>query len=148
MTTTGKTDTNVVPLSDAGVPITVDANGYATLVAGATYFYPLSEPGDLVQSAHVQWDIAAILTITFADTNQNEVTPFSVVAGRWIQENPLTAYIPVLGGTATGMTVAVPGGTAGGAMYNISGAGTKRSRLKIVVGGTGGVVRVSKHGKE
>jgi len=79
-------------------------------------------------------DIAAILTITFADTNQNEVSNHNAVAGKWIQENPLTAYIPVLGGTATGMTVAVPGGTAGGAMYNVSGAGTKRSRLKIVVG--------------
>lgn len=137
-----------------------------TLVLGTTYYFPFgaqhsATPAETpVVTAQVRWDAAAILTITVETTvfpssfqaldprtPPVQVSDFDATAGFWLQQNPTTAYVPATGGTPTNMTVAVAGGTAGGCEFDISNLGSRRARIKIVVGGTGGVVRVGIHGK-
>jgi hypothetical protein len=136
--------------------IEAKASGY-TLASSTSYYYDLgpSSREGAFQSVHVKWDSAAILTITIEDSNFTDVTVYDTTAGNWLLENPSTAYIAnkstdasTGGSTVTNATVAVAGGTAGGCFFNIGMTGAMRTRLKIAVGGTGGVVRVSVATKE
>ena len=140
----------------------------ATLASGSTYYFPFATKDGDINSAHLVWDANVILTsVVLEDTNlpayygqagtapeTSDTSDYSSTKGAWIQENPTTSYISVTssdgttgGATVTGSTIAVAGGTAGGAMLNISGLASKRCRLHVVVGATGGVVRVHTHGK-
>lgn len=124
--------------------------GY-TLASGQTYYYPVdhgtADCGNV--AIHVKWDNAAILTITVEDTCFTDVLGYSTTAGEWEKENNTSAYVAADGGaTVTAMTVTVPGGTAGGCLFNLGFLGSMRCRLKIVVGGTGGVVRVAANQKD
>ena len=78
-----------------------------------------------------------------------EVSDHNTVAGTWLAEDPTDAFVATdgAGTTATNGVVAVAGGTAGGAMWHVDTA-ARRTRLKVVVGGTGGEVRVATWGKE
>lgn len=125
--------------------------GY-TLANGTTYYYPL---GRAVKDApftavHIKWDINAILTITVEDTCFDDVNDWDTTAGNWVKEDPSTAYVAHDGAsTVLNGTVSVPGGTAAGsALYHIANTGAMRCRLKVIVGGTGGVVRVAQNAKE
>lgn len=141
-----------------------------TLVLSTTYVFPFGAPRSAVPAesplvaAFVRWDAAAILTITVetaivpaawlgADPRAGtpQLTDFDATAGFWLPQNPPTAYVPVVGGTvgtgATAMTVSVAGGAAGGCEFDLGNFGARRGRVKIVVGATGGVVRVGVHGK-
>lgn len=135
-----------------GEPLGKEPNkaGY-TLVAGTTYYYYLGNQSKeaAFQSVHLKWDAAAVLTITIEDSNLDDVLSYSVTAGEWIKEDPSTAYVGGSGGvTVTNATVAVAGGTAGGCMFHLGLMGSLRTRVKVVVGGTGGVVRVAACHKE
>jgi hypothetical protein len=124
--------------------------GYA-LANGATYYYELARVGMAApyQSFHVKWDIAAILTITVESSCFSDVNAWSTVAGEWEKEDPTTAYVAHDGNsTVVNATVSVPGGTVGGCLYHVAQTGALRTRLKILVGGTGGVVRVAGCAKE
>jgi hypothetical protein len=146
---------DLVPFTAAGVELdnagaNPNQSGY-TLVAGTTYYYPLGRGVKEAPyiSASVKWDASAILTITVEDTNFTDVSNTSTTAGDWEKENPSTAYVAADGNaTVTAATVVVPGGTAGGCCYNLGFIGSLRARLKIVVGGTGGVVRVAQNMKD
>lgn len=159
--------TGAVVLANRNIPSggTITALG-CTLASGTTYFFPLGSsrspvPAEVsVVSAHVRWDAAAILTITIETsvfpsslqggdprTGTPQLTHFDTTPGFWLLQNPPTAYVPVVGGIATAMTVAVAGGTAGGCEFDLGNLGPRRGHVKIVVGGTGGVVRVGVHGK-
>lgn len=119
------------------------------LANGTTYYVPLGGGDEaLVESLHVQWDNAAILTITIEDTNNPDVSLVSATAGEWIQENPTTAYVGATGGTPTNLTVAVAGGTQGGCMIHLGNIGSLRARAKVAVGGTGGTVNFCSHAKD
>jgi len=136
-----------------------------TLANGTTYYFPFGAQASPVPAetplvtVQLRWDAAAILTITvettvFPATVQRgdprgpaQLSDFDTTAGFWLQQNPSTAYVPVTGGTATAMTVAVAGGSAGGCEFDLGNFGTRRGRVKVVVGGTGGVVRCGVHGK-
>jgi hypothetical protein len=127
--------------------------GY-TLVHDTTYYYDL---GPLVkeathQSVHCKWDASIILTsISIEDSNLPDVSLTSATAGDWIHEDPTNAYVAAVGGTATKATVAVAGGSAGGCVFHLHGMGlseSARCRLKVVVAGTGGVLRVATAGKD
>lgn len=134
MASTVGTNNNVTPIKATdGTDVAVDANGYATLLSGATYYYPLSDGKATCISAQIEWDAAAILTITFEDCNFNEISNHSAVAGKWIP---------------SALTASAAGGSAGGAIFNVADLATRRQRLKVVVGGTGGQVRVARHGKD
>lgn len=150
----------VAPITTAGAAVTMTDAGNATLSSGTTYYYPLGNPSQKLlnevaaaplEFVQIQWDANAILTITYEDTcwSVADVTSYSSTAGDWIKEDPSTAYVAVLTGSATvlNMTISVAGGTAGGATIHLGNFGAPRARLKVVVGVAGGVVRVGQHGK-
>lgn len=148
---------DVAPIKSDGTSTSTPngKQGY-TLLSGTTYYYPLGGNSAPLESCHVQWDASIIITaITIEDTNFDDVTNYSATSGEWISENPSTAYISTTshnastgGATVTASTIAVAGGTAGGCMYHLGNTGAKRTRLSVVVGGTGGVLRVATHGKD
>ncbi len=151
----------VAPIGTSGTALAMDADtGLSTLVLSTTYLYPLGNAEKFasevrraeLEYVHVRWDASAILTITFETTGLTRplgTTDYSTTAGEWVKEDPTTAYVAVTSGAATvsNMTVSVAGGNAGGATFHIGNFAAPRARLKIVVGGTGGVVGVAQHGK-
>lgn len=127
--------------------------GAYTLSSGTTYYYPIGGADSPVTSAHVQWDAAIVITsITIEDCNMQpaDVTDYSATAGEWIDEDPSTAFVGTVGSGAsvTNGVVANSGGAAGGCMFHVADNGARRIRLKVVVAGTGGELRVSAWGKE
>jgi hypothetical protein len=146
----------VAPIDSAGaapVAAVPGPRGQFTLSSGTTYLYILTAADPTRISAHVQWDAAVVITsITFEDTNvmRDEVSDFSTTNGDWIDEDPSTAFVGTQGAgvTVTNGVVAVAGGAVGGCMFHVADHGAARARLRVVVGGTGGVVRVATHDKE
>lgn len=145
----------VIPIaSDGTVSENEVGRGSFSLVAGATYFYPLGGIDALLQHAQIQWDANAILTITFEDCDmgEDEVGDHSTIAGDWVPHNASTGapYVEsTAGGVVTNKTVAVAGGTAGAATYQVADSGARRNRLKVVVSANGtGVVRVGMNDKD
>lgn len=137
-----------------------------TLVAGTTYYFPFGAqhaavPAEApIVTGQVRWDAAIIGVLTIETTvfpssfqaldprsPPVQLSDFDATAGYWLLQNPTTAYVPVVGGTVTNMTVTIAGGTAGGAEFDIGNLGARRARFKFVVGGTGGVARFGVHGK-
>lgn len=147
----------ITPIKSDGTVQTQSATefgrGAFTLTAGTTYYFPLGGQDSPVLSAHLQHDASIVITsVTVEDCNfpESDVESYSSTAGEWIDEDPSTAFVGVVG-TATSATngvVAVTGGTAGGAMWHIADTGARRTRLKVVVGATGGEVRVAQWAKE
>ncbi len=147
----------VTPIKSDGTVETMDATelgrGAFTLASGTTYYFPIACGDARNVSVHLQCDAAIILTsATIEDCNfpEVDVTNYSSTAGHWIDEDPSTAFVGLVG---TGYThssgvVAVAGGAAGGAMWHVADVGARRMRLKVVVGGTGGEVRVATWAKE
>jgi hypothetical protein len=148
-----------------GVLVPYEAGRGCLLAANTTYYFPFSMKDGGISSAQLQWDSGIVLTnVWFEDTNLPayigqgndvaDVSDFSAAKGAWIQETPSTAYVSVTssdgttgGATATNGAIATTGGTAGGAVWNLSGVGSRRGRMHVQVGATGGVLRVHMHGK-
>lgn len=131
-----------------GVKLDSSRNGWA--LSNTTYYVPFGAADALIESVHVTWDAVAVGTITVEDSNfpEEDVTSYhSTADGKWLQENPSTAYVPILGGSPVAMTVTIPGGTAGGAMFNLGNLGTRRVRLVIVLS-TGGRMNALAAGKK
>ena len=145
--------TGVKVESREGDPTTVGV----TLASGTTYVFPLGGESAPLEMIHIVWDAAIIVTFTVETTglgknwgSQVDVSDFDSVAGNWMQENPTTVYVSGSGAggmTATNLSLAVAGGTRGGSTIHMGNFGAPRSRIKAVVAGTGGVVRVAVHGK-
>lgn len=149
----GRVDPDIQPTkSDASQPA-LRADGSATLASSSTYYYPLGGEDAEFQSIHLKWDASIILTsVEVEDSNFDDASLVSSTAGDWVKSNPATGIWDVFatatsGATITASSIAVSGGNAGGAFYNRRHACGKRSRLKVVVAGTGGVLRVAVHGK-
>ena len=148
----------ITPVSSAGAEQVQSAvefgRGAFTLVALTTYYYPLDGADSVVLSAHAHWDASIIITsMRIEDCNmaESEVSAFAAsTGGLWLTENPSTAYIAVAGAgvSATSATVAATGGAVGGAMFHVGNTGAKRHRLAVVVGATGGEMRVATWGKD
>jgi hypothetical protein len=121
-----------------------------TLVAGSTYFYLLDAPRNSgTQGFHIKFDNAIALTVTLEHTNLVDVSAVSTTAGDWQEEDSTTDLtINKSVGTLTGTSLAITAGTAGSASFVWKFAAAIRTRLKIVVGGTGGVVRVAAVAKD
>ncbi len=146
----------IQPLTSAGVlvPQTSDATfttgrGVHTLAAG-TYYFALPVGGATMFQVHLTHDaaLAAVGTIETCGHGKSEVSDVSAVAGEWIDQDPSTAFVGIVGATTTvsNAVVTVTAGNAGGAEWQISQCPSARARLKLVVG-TGGEVRVSFTGK-
>lgn len=138
--------------SDGTLAVEATGRGKYTLTSGTTYYAIIGGPDAFTLSAHVQWDASIIITsVTVEDCNfgMSDASDYSSTAGDWIDEDPTTAFVGLVGAGAshTNGVVAVTGGAAGGAMLHVADTGSIRTRLKIVVGGTGGVIRIAASGK-
>jgi hypothetical protein len=145
----------VTPLQTDGTFLSPEApKGRYTLSAGTTYYYILGGADAPFLSAHVIGYTAGLvvtsITVQDCDAHELEVLDSSGVVGEWIGEDPSTAFVGVdgTGWTVTNGVVAVAGTGVGGAMFHVAETGAARTRLTVVVGGTGGSVMVSAHGKD
>lgn len=147
----------ITPIKSDGTVQTESATefgrGSYTLASSSTYYFPLGGQDVPFLSGHMQWDASIILTsVTIEDCNfpETDVTWYSNGSGEWIDEDPTTAFVGLdgAGATASNGVVAVAGGAQGGAMFHVAQTGARRTRLAVVVAGTGGEVRVSGWGKE
>lgn len=140
---------NVQPfISDGSAEALPNGRDGYTLLAGKTYFYDLG--GDVAPFTHfhVKWDAAAIIVVTFEDTDFEEITLIDATIGNWVKQDPTAGRIDATSGAIANSTLTIAGGAAGGATWSVAPAGNRRRRVKIVVGGTGGVVRVGTYGKD
>lgn len=137
--------------------------GYSLGVA--TYYIDVSQPDPVSLSVHVSWDANLVATsLNYQDSNMPayasmtlpyadkdaavDVSIYDSTSGRWITQDPSTAYVPAgTGFTVTNMTVAIGGGTANGTVFNLGNVSTRRARIKIVVT-TAGYFRCHPHGKQ
>jgi hypothetical protein len=118
----------------------------------ATYYFPLPVGGASMFDIHLTHDAVIAITSATVETCSHapsDVSDVSSVAGEWMDQDPSTAFVALVGATTTHTAgvVAVTAGNAGGANWQISGCPAARARLKVVVG-TGGEVRVSFCGKD
>ena len=150
----------IQPITAGGVAQDPDADltfangrGVYTLTAATTYFFILPIGGSVVADIHLTHDLAIAVTSATVETcshGKSEVADNSVVAGEWMDQDPADAYVSTVGAgtTQTIGVVAVVAGNAGGANWQIDGFAAARGRLKVVVGATGGEVRLSFCGKD
>lgn len=129
----------------------VTSRGVYTLAAG-TYYFPLPVGGSTMCDVHLTHDAAIAITSATIETcshGVSDVSNYSSVGGEWIDQDPSTAFVGIVGATTTvtNGVVAVTAGNAGGADWQITGIAAARARLKVVVG-TQGEVRLSFTGKE
>ena len=129
------------------------ADDFLGNVANASTTYVGLGGGDaaIVECVHIQADAAFVGSFTIEDTNFPEVAANTAgAAGDWIQENPTSGtYVAVEGAgwVPTGLTIAVAGGAAGGAMVHLGNIGSRRQRI-VIAATTGGRVRIRCHGKQ
>lgn len=137
-----------------------DGRGIYTLTAGQTYYYILGGPDASIISgtltayatpAAANGLIITSATIQDTDHPDQDVTNFSSTVGEWVSEDPSSAFVGADGTgwdtTTTPGVLKVAGTGLGGARFNIAETGAYRSRIAVVVGATGGPLRVSSHGK-
>lgn len=148
----GGTYVTPVKQTDSSKSADEQGRGVYALAAGTTYLYPVGGPDAPWRSFHMQWDALAILTVAVEDTifGDADVSDVSIALGDWMREdqNGLTINVKSTDGTTGGATVtasviAVAGGTAGGAVIHVPNNASRRMRLRVDVGGTGGNVRVA-----
>lgn len=141
--------------------------GFGYNLGVGTWYIDASMPDPGAVSIHCAWDANLVATsINYESSNmpayKSASAPYTDSSGAadvaintadttglWITENPSTAYVPIVGAgaTVTNMTIAVAGGAAGGAMFNISNVNHRRGRTKLVVT-TAGYYRQHTHGKQ
>jgi hypothetical protein len=145
----------VIPIDSNGAEAaSAGEHGKFTLTAGTTYYYVLGGADASCQSFTLTgYTSAAVVTSgTVQDTNHAEldVTNHSSTAGEWLNEDPTTAFVAVdgTGWSQTNGVIAAAGSGVGGAMFHLGDDGASRTRIAVVVGGTGGVFRGSAWGKE
>jgi len=129
--------------------------GFVTgaLSSSTTYYFPVNSGGALVESVQLIWDAAIVITAAQIEDTNTVIPSMTAagVAGEWIPENPTSgAYVATEGAgvTVTNATVAVAGGALGGAIWHLGNIGSRRCRLRLDIGGTGGRVQVFVHAKE
>lgn len=145
----------IIPIDSNGATLVEDGgHGVCTLAAGQTYYYVLGGIDASFISAHLTGiDPGLIITsATVQDCNHadNDVSNFSTTVGDWSPEKPSTAYVSTdgTGWTASNGQVAVAGGSVGCAFWHLAEDAAARTRIAVVVGATGGKVRMSGHGKD
>lgn len=151
----------VTPIDIAGASVTPEIeHGKYTLTANTLYYFVLGGADAPFVGVHLTAYTAAMIitSATIQDSDHHggpvslpgDVSDFSSVAGDWIPETPTTAYVGFVGAgwSQTNGVVASLGSALGGAKWHVAESGAFRTRLAVQVGATGGVVRVSAHGKD
>lgn len=139
--------------SDGTTPNEAPRGAYV-LASGTTYHYIIGG----IEASRISVQITGytagliITSATIQDTNHEvvDVLDTSNTAGEWVTEDPSTAFVGVdgTGWSVSSGVVAAAGSGVGGALWHVSDSGAARTRLVVVVGGTGGTLRVSAHGKD
>lgn len=149
----------VQPIDSTGALVAGDgARGVYTLLAGQNYFYILGGADASIMSAHLTAYASAAapngLIITSAtvqdcDHSDLDVSNFSAVVAEWVSEDPSTAFVGAdgTGWSAINGVLSSTGAGLGGARFDIAESAAFRTRIAVVVGATGGPLRVSSHGK-
>lgn len=148
----------LVPLDTADGSSPAEApHGEYTLTASHTYVYILPTKDTAFTSIDITgYDAALVITsATVQDTNHSDkdVPDTSTTTGEWKNERPTAGYVAAdgtgwgVGSGATACVVAANGSGVGGALWHIAETGAARTRLIVVVGATGGRLRVSGAGK-
>ena len=136
-----------------GTEVTVAADGSMTLLANTTYYLTHGIDAASRGSIQLTWDNAIVITSAgpVQDANLPAVSPVETIVGKWVDEDPSTAFASAdgTGATFTPATgkFAVAGGNVGGCMLHFADFGSRRVRLPIVVGATGGVIFAAVHTK-
>lgn len=145
-----QTRSYITPIDSNGAQVTtIVGHGRFTLTAGTTYYYVVGRTAGAHQSVTLTGHTAGLIitSATIQDTDHSEIdyTNSDATAGIWINEDPSGGFVPVdgTGWTVTNCVVAAAGTGAGGARWNLGEDAATRTRLAVVVGGTGGDVTVS-----
>lgn len=145
----------ITPIDSNGAPLTNEGpRGTFTLTAGQHYYYILGGAVAPYVSVHLSGDAAIIITsalVQDCDHDGRDVTDQSNTAGDWVTEDPSTAFAGADGtgwafSTSLGITAA--GSGVGGGLIHVVATGAYRTRVDVLVGATGGKLRVSAHGKD
>ncbi len=151
----------LTPKSSAGVEPTVGSDaafgdnmrGVFTLVLDTTYYFDLGGADASLLHLMMQGDASVIITsatLEETDLSQTEAPLISDVSGQWfaVHTDRITAVAEGTGWAVTSDVGSTSGGTQGGFAMNVIDQAARRTRLKVVVGATGGEVRVCVWGKE
>ena len=142
------------PMKTDGTFLTEVANnpGQYTLVANTTYLYVLGAYTSKIMGLQITgYDSGLVITsATMQDTlhSEIEVLAKSTTAGEWVPETP-TTYVAATGTgwSATNSVIAAAGSGLGGGVWHVANSAAHRLRLSVVVGATGGKLRVSMNTK-
>ncbi len=148
----------VTPVSAAGATQVESGatfgRGSFTLTLGTTYFFPLGGQDGPWLDAQCQWDSGIVITSITVETcsfPDGDVSDHSDNAGEWIKQVAGAAFVPTDGAGVTvsaAGVVAVAGGAQGGCDFQMAENCARRTRLAVVVGATGGAMRVGTWAKE
>ncbi len=145
----------IQPIDSTGALVAPEApKGVYTLTALGTYYYVLGGADAPFLTVHLtSLDAAMVITsaaVQDCDHGELEASNFSTTGGDWIGEDPTTAFVGTegTGWTQSNGVVASAGSAVGGALIHVAETGAARTRLTVVVGATGGRLRVSSHGKD
>jgi len=141
------------PIKSDNTKAVMDGAGQATLESSTTYYVPLSTLESLIEHLHLTWSNSIVFTSIEVETSSladADAPVTDTTVGDWIKEDPTGAYVAVAGSgvTATLLTLAGTASSVGGASIHLGNLGSRRSRLKVVIGATGGTLRVAAHGKD
>lgn len=135
--------------SDGTLAERAGARGFYTL-AVATYYVDIGDLTSPILSLHLQWDAGLVGTITLecGNAGNQEASLWSTTSGDWLQENPSTAYVPIVGTGASvaNLTITLAGGGVGGSTINLADYAHARGRLKLVIT-TAGTFRCARNRK-
>ena len=144
----------VTPIkSDGTEPAQDGGRGVYTLAAGATYYYVLGGGAACFVSGtltgYTSGAIISSATVQDTDHPEQEITNVDGTVGNWISEDPSTGFVGAdgTGWAVTNCVLAVAGTGVGGARFNIAETAGTRTRIAVVMGGTGGQFRMSAGGK-
>jgi hypothetical protein len=141
------------PIKSDGTSPIEGLPGQYPLEAGTTYYYQVPSDDELFAVQLIGYTAGLVITsatIQDSSCDARDVVLISSTAGEWISETPSTSYVGTDGSgwTVTNGVVASAGSALGGALWHISQTGAGRTRLKVVVGGTGGIVRIAWSGNK
>ena len=138
--------------ADYGSDTAATGRGFYALVGGPTVY--VIELGGVdtspLESVQFRWNAALAGTLTIESSNlaPKDATIIDTDATKWLQENPSTSGITVVGAgnSISGLTVTLGGTNAGGVLLHLGNMGSARLRAKISVT-TAGVLQTTVMGK-
>ncbi len=130
-------------------------DGDVTLDVDTHYFIVGGAAGALIESVQLVTDgtIVGVFTVETSNYPRDQiqgpelVTDYNEVSGKWIKENPTTAYVGTVGTgwTVSNLTLTKAAGV-GGAMIHLGNMGAKRCRIAAAIS-TGGKMAAIAHAK-